>query len=178
MLRGDKVLLRALERDDLELLCKWWNDPEIALAMGGRRHVSSIEETEAWFEGELGKTEPGEGRTFGIADLQGHLLGTVRYGAFDPCDRACDVSLYLGESENRNKGYGTAALGVLLDYLFADLGLNRVRLYVHHENAGAIRCYEKVGFVREGVCRQMRYFAGRFHDFVLMSVLSGQWKGT
>lgn len=177
MLRSDKVMLRALEREDLELLHGWWTDPEIAYAMGGRRHVSSIEKTEAWFEAELEKAEPSEGRTFGIADPGGRLLGTVRYGAYDTRDRACDVSLYLGDPGNRNKGYGTSALGVLLDYLFADLGLNRVRLYVHHENAGAIRCYEKVGFVREGICRQMRFFAGRFHDFVLMSVLSGDWKG-
>ncbi len=177
MLRGDKVLLRALERDDLDLLHKWWNDPDLAHSMGDRQKVSSIEETEAWFEAELAKSHASEGRTYAIADHQGHILGTVRYGNYDTRDRACAVGLFLGEPESRNKGYGTSALRTLLSYLFAELGLNRVRLYVHHQNAGAIRCYEKVGFVREGVCRQMRYYAGHFHDFVLMSVLADDWKG-
>lgn len=177
MLQGEKMLLRAVERDDLELLHGWWNDPGLSHLMGERRHVSSIEETEAWFEAELEKTEPNEGRTFAIATPDGKAIGTIRYGPYDTRDRACDVSLYLGDAGNRGKGLGTAALGILLGYLFEDLGLNRVRLYVHPDNAGAIRCYEKVGFVREGVCRQMRYFAGRFHDFILMSVLACDWKG-
>lgn len=177
MLRGDKAVLRALERDDLEQLNSWWNDPGLAHLLGEGCRLSSAEETEAWFEAELEKTEPHEGRTFAIADLHGRLLGTARYGPYDVRDRACDISLFLGRPEDRNKGYGSSALRILLGYLFEDLGLNRVRLYVDPENQGAIRCYEKAGFVREGVCRQMRYFAGRFHDFVLMSMLASEWKG-
>jgi len=177
MLRGEKVLIRAIERDDLTCLNAWWNEPELRRAMGDRRHISSLDETEAWFEAEIGKSSPSEGRTFAIADLGGDILGTISYGSYDTRDRACDVGMYLGEPDSRGKGCGAEALRLMLGYLFGDLGLNRVRLLVHPSNDVAIRCYEKVGFVREGYLRQCRYYAGKFHDFLVMAMLAGEWKG-
>ena len=49
--------------------------------------------------------------------------------------------------------------------------LNRVSLTTDELNARAIRCYEKCGFVREGLMRQHRLVDGQFRNAVLMGVL-------
>ena len=49
--------------------------------------------------------------------------------------------------------------------------LNRVSLTTDEANARAIRCYEKCGFVREGLLRQQRLVDGQFRNSVLMGVL-------
>jgi RimJ/RimL family protein N-acetyltransferase len=176
MLSGDTVGLRAIDRGDLPAIHRWMNDPGLWILQGGRPRLLPEEASERWFEVELDKTDPFDGRTLAICDLDGAILGTITFGRVDQMDRACEIGLYLGEPGNRNRGLGTAAIRLAVAYLFDQLGLNRIWLQVHSDNALALRCYEKVGFVREGVLRQSRFFNGRFHDFVVMSVLAGEWK--
>lgn len=178
MLQGMNIRLRALEREDSETLHAWWNDPELWSQMGSRRRVSSRDELDAWLDTELDKTSSQEGKTLGIEDLDGELLGTIWFGAYDAGDRQTTVGLYLGDSETRGRGLGQDALDTLLSYLFDDLGLHKARLYVVTTNERAIACYERCGFQVEGTLRDHRFFAGRFHDFLAMAVLAPDWRAS
>jgi RimJ/RimL family protein N-acetyltransferase len=64
---------------------------------------------------------------------------------------------------------------LLLRVGFETLNLNRIFLQVDAENKGAIRAYEKAGFVHEGRWRQADYREGRYHDDLFMSVLRSEW---
>lgn len=176
MIRGAQIRLRALERDDLEALFAWWNDPDLWTLIGSRKRISGFEELEAWFEGELEKTGPQEGRTFAIDGPKGDLLGTVWYGSYEASDRQATVGLYLGNAESRGSGMGTDALRTLLTYLFDELGLHKARLYVHVENVPAVAVYDKLGFVEEGRLREHRYYGGRFNDFFAMGLLAREFE--
>jgi RimJ/RimL family protein N-acetyltransferase len=84
-------------------------------------------------------------------------------------DRASDgylgeVMLALGEHRvgevgcclvpaARGQGIATAALRLLTDWAFTELGLGRVQVFVAAENAAAARVAEGVGFRREGLLR-------------------------
>ncbi|MNL05480.1 Spermidine N(1)-acetyltransferase [compost metagenome] len=175
MISGHRTRLRALERDDLDSLFAWWNDPRLWTLIGSPSRISSSEELEAWFEGELDKTSPQEGRTFAIDDQKDRLIGTAWYGTYEAADRQATVGLYLGESEDRGKGYGTDALGTLCSYLFDEQGLHKARLYVERENLAAIAVYRKLGFVEEGRLREHRFYGGTFHDFLVMGLLSREF---
>ena len=59
---------------------------------------------------------------------------------------------------------------------FEELGLRRVDLHTDADNARGIRCYEKCGFVREGVMRERRVRYGKPLDMVLMAVLRDEWQ--
>ncbi len=176
MLIGKNIQLRALDRDDLDDLHRWWNDPELWSHMGSRRRLSGKEEIDAWLDAELDKTSTQEGKTLAIVDPDGELLGTIWYGTYDAADRQTLVGLYLGESDQRGRGHGQDALSTLLDYLFNDLGLHKARLMVLATNALAIACYERCGFKTEGTLRDHRFFAGRFHDFLGMAVIAPEWR--
>lgn len=75
-----------------------------------------------------------------------------------------------------NAGYGTDATRVIVDGGFRALPLQRIELTVYPENVRAIRCYKKVGFVREGVLRAYHYRNGKHHDVVIMSILHDDWR--
>jgi len=175
MIRGAHVRLRALERDDLEALFAWWNDPDLWTLIGSRKRVSGFEELEAWFEGELQKTGPQEGRTFAIDGPKDSLIGTCWYGTYEAGDRQSTVGLYLGSPDCRGAGLGTDALRTLVTYLFDELGLHKARLYVEVDNAPAIAVYRKLGFVEEGRLREHRFYGGRFHDFLAMGLLAREF---
>ncbi|RPJ99073.1 GNAT family N-acetyltransferase [Priestia endophytica] len=49
---------------------------------------------------------------------------------------------------------GTEITQLVLDYAFKELRLHRVDLRVLQYNKRAIRCYEKCGFIQEGIERE------------------------
>lgn len=175
MLFGDLIRLRALEREDLELLYGWWNDPDLWSLIGSRKRISGHEELEAWFEGELEKQSPSEGRTLALDDSQGTLVGTCWFSAYDSTDRQSTVGLYLGDETRRGQGLGTDALLVLIRYLFEELGLHKVRLFVDADNTPAHKLYRKLGFLEEGRLREHRFYGGKFHDFWAMGLLAADF---
>jgi RimJ/RimL family protein N-acetyltransferase len=65
---------------------------------------------------------------------------------------------------------------VLLKFAFERLNLNRVSLRVFDYNQRAIKSYEKCGFKREGVLRQDRFYAGGYHDTIMMGILRQEFQ--
>jgi RimJ/RimL family protein N-acetyltransferase len=43
-------------------------------------------------------------------------------------------------------------------------------------NTAALRCYEAVGFRREGVIRKQVFRAGSYHDVVVLGLLREEWQ--
>jgi RimJ/RimL family protein N-acetyltransferase len=65
---------------------------------------------------------------------------------------------------------------LFLTHAFENMNLHRVWLRVHSTNERAIRCYEKVGFVKEGVFRDGDFVRGKYINVNIMSVLRSDWK--
>jgi RimJ/RimL family protein N-acetyltransferase len=72
--------------------------------------------------------------------------------------------------EYRGHGIGARLLDQTLEQAFAT-GFVRVELSVRADNMRAVRLYEKVGFVREGVLRDAVFVDGEFHDTVAMALI-------
>lgn len=51
----------------------------------------------------------------------------------------------------QNKHYGQESIKRLIDYSFKELKLDGLELNVYDFNQRGIKCYEKVGFVKEGI---------------------------
>jgi RimJ/RimL family protein N-acetyltransferase len=81
-------------------------------------------------------------------DKDGKMVGTVQMFKFDWDNAAARIGCYLIDPQERGKGTGTDALTKLVHYAFDDLGLKKLELGVFDYNTGALKCYEKVGFVK------------------------------
>lgn len=57
----------------------------------------------------------------------------------------CEYFGYIGDSNNRGKGYGKLMIDSVIDKA-ASIGIKRIMLKVLHENIPAINLYEKTGF--------------------------------
>lgn len=78
----------------------------------------------------------------------------------------------------RGNGIGTTALRLLLDICFANLDLHRVSLAVFDFNEAAVRCYEKVGFRKEGLMREARRVGGEYWSYYEMSIFYREYRRT
>jgi RimJ/RimL family protein N-acetyltransferase len=56
------------------------------------------------------------------------------------------------------------------------MNLNRLWLLVLESNAHAIRLYQKQGFRLEGRMRQAVFRDGRYVDYLVMSILDGEYR--
>ena len=111
-----------------------------------------------------------------IADAQdGRSIGQLDMFRVDWRLRQGEIGMVIAGTEDRGRGYGTEALELLAEFAFNSLGLERIELEVHMENAAALRCYQKAGFTLEGVKRHAYYNDGRFADLGMMSILREDW---
>ncbi|KAH6870112.1 acyl-CoA N-acyltransferase [Alternaria rosae] len=78
----------------------------------------------------------------------------------------------------QGRGYGSEAIRWALDYAFRRAGLHRVKVRGFSWNEGALRLYEKLGFVFEGRERESVWHEGKWWDVVTLGMLEGEWRAT
>jgi RimJ/RimL family protein N-acetyltransferase len=180
VLMGEKVRLRALERLDLPTVVRWFADPEVRASLA-RVDVVSLAEEERWFDALLRSTAEvafaidAINGVDGVDGVVARFVGTCSLHRIDWRNRSAVIGIVLGDAANRHLGYGSDAVRCLLRHAFDSLGLYRVELEVLVDNAPAIRCYERLGFITEGVRVGARFQHGRFVDLRLMRLLVTEW---
>ena len=173
-LQGAAVRLRAVEESDLPLLVRWMNDPEVRYWL---HHSDRPDATVESVRGRFGLTEERfPNLAWLIETLEGRPVGHLGLLQVDPHHKRAELAISIGEKECWSRGYGTDAIRTVLRHGFEDLGLRRIDLHTDADNARGIRCYEKCGFVREGVMRERRVRYGKPLDMVLMAVLRDEWQ--
>jgi len=166
VLEGEKVRLRPVREEDLPHFVRWLNDRDV-LQWLTLPKPPTVDEERQWWEAE--QHNPND-IVWAIETLDGRLLGDMALSP-NPLGRWADLGLFIGEKGVWSRGYGTDAVRTLLRYAFAGMRLNRVSLTADELNARALRCYEKCGFVREGLMRQHRVVDGQFRNTVMMGIL-------
>ena len=175
MIYGDRVRLRAPERDDIGRFVKWLNDPEVRDGLLLYLPMSIAEE-ENWFENMLKRPASEHPLVIEIAqDNNWFPIGNCGVHQIDWRNRSAEVGIVIGEKSFWNQGYGTEAMALLLRHAFETLNLNRISLDVYESNPRAIKAYENVGFVHEGRKRKAMFLNGHYIDVLLMSILREEW---
>ncbi len=172
---GELVYLRPLDRADAPAVVPWVNDPEITRSLRIYRPLNLQAEEE--YIDQIRKSETDV--TLGLC-VRGddRFIGVTGLHAIDFKNRHTGFGIVIGERTEWDKGYGTDATRLMVNYAFATLNLNRVWLQVYEFNVRGRKTYEKVGFRVEGIQRQDRYSDGRYWDTTLMAVLREEWKIT
>jgi diamine N-acetyltransferase len=176
MIYGERVRLRAAERDDLPRFVTWLNDPEVRQYLLINRPLSMAQE-EHWFENM--QKQPASEQVLVIEVKAGEEwkpIGNVSFNQIDWINRSAEIGIFIGEKPFWSQGYGRETMKVMLKYGFDTLNLNRIFLRVFEHNKRGIRAYEYAGFQHEGRLRQAQYLDGCYCDVLLMSVLRSEWQ--
>lgn len=172
---GERVRLRAAERDDVKKFYVWVNDPEVTRYLSLYLPMSTVDE-ENWFDSMTKRDQSEKTLVIEVRDGDGwKMIGNCGVFGIDQVNRLGELGIMLGEKDEWNKGYGTETMTLLLRHSFDTLNLNRAYLQVYAENTHAKRAYDKAGFVEEGRLREAAYKHGRYDDVIVMSVLRSEW---
>jgi len=172
---GALIRLAALTKSDRPTIARWDDDAEFDRLMRAEPAMpTSVEALER--EAERDRHHDDD-YGFAIHTLaEDKLIGYCRLTWVQTNHRHAWVAIGIGEADYRGKGYGTDAMRVLVGYAFRELDLHRLSLSVFSYNLPAIRCYEKVGFVREVVKRAALYRDGQRYDELIMGLLRSDWE--
>ncbi len=171
MLRGAKVVLRAVTRPDVAQLHAWRHiHAEWPLGSDSPHVPTLIEDVMSEFD--EGKSWRSNAQQVSFAvEAEGVLIGYVTLWGIDTFNRRAHLGIGF-DPQARGKGYGSDACRVLLRYAFSHLGLHRVQLEVLSDNLPALRAYEAAGFRVDGVMRESAWVEGSFVDETYMSALA------
>ena len=175
MLQGEKVRLRAIEREDIPL---WWafnNDLEVELAGGGGPpYPQSMARLQAEYESDAARGGR-DGPRFAI-EADGRMIGQCALYSMEPIAHTALIGITIGDKNYWGQGYGRDAIRVLVDYGFRVLNLHRIWLDVHGRNERARRAYRACGFVEEGRLRGHVWSNGQHDDLIYMGLLRSEWE--
>lgn len=169
VLSGEKVTLRPITMADTALIIKWRNSPEVK-----KNFIYRGEMTEAvhkqWMET---KVLQGQVIQYIIEDnATGQPVGSVYFRDLDATHNSAEYGIFIGESAARGCGLGSETARLFVDFGLHWLELHRISLRVLAGNDNAYRTYEKAGFQREGLFRDMVMLDGQYRDVIFMAVLA------
>ncbi|OBZ12132.1 aminoglycoside adenylyltransferase [Bacillus sp. FJAT-27264] len=169
------VELQHFERSDFNQLIKWIDSPEFLLQWGGRVFDFPLNAAQLEKYIEYANSDNSETLVYKVIDA-GNVIGHISLGEIDRKHNSARVGKVLvGEKIARGKGIGVQMIKEILRIAFDELHLHRVSLGVFDFNVSAISCYEKAGFIKEGLLRDSRKNGAEYWSLWEMSILENEW---
>lgn len=171
-IRGEKVILREQREEDAPYFTYWFNQPQVMFQCGFEKPAS---------EEEIRKTitvshKREDSVWYTITDLDGNIIGETGLLRMFPAWHQTDLTIIIPDPEMQHKGYGTEAIRIILDMAFKKYEMHRVSIGVVGLNTDALAFYRKIGFKQEGILEEAYYWNNEYSDFVMMRILSQEWK--
>ena len=135
--------IRPATVDDAPTLCRWWNDGGVMAHAGFPMGLGTTPEKVA---AQIRAQNILHQRL--MLEVDGITVGEMSYRV---TGQAAEIGIKICDACQREKGYGTRFLIMLIGYLFGKMGVERIVLDTNLNNARAQHVYEKIGFVRQGV---------------------------
>jgi len=173
LLEGKNVNLRVAERDDADFELGLINDMDLWGEYNSVEEPISKSEWMKRFDNPPLKWMITELKRFIVLKKDGTRIGFVSH-SFN-LDRQVEIGYNIIPSE-RNKGFGTEAAQLMVDYLFLSKNIVRIQATTNVKNKAAQRVLEKIGFKIEETCRKSGFVRGVWVDSYLHSLLREEWK--
>jgi ribosomal-protein-alanine N-acetyltransferase len=167
MIRGEKITLRTVRETDLDML--------FAL-------ISDVQNRGEFLTGELPSEVDfknqfhnrgfwGEDEGFLLICVEDKIVGRIGYSRTMPYFNGLELWYAIFDQSDRNKGYITEAVSLMVKHLFSTLKINRLQLVADARNGASKRVADKCGFKYEGTARKALFNLGEHHDMDIFSIL-------
>ena len=153
MFKGDKILIRAIEPEDADLIWKWENDSTLW----------RVSHTKAPFSKKLiyeyvntaHDIHKHQQIRWMIVNAQNNEpVGTLDFFDYDSFHQRAGVGILIADKEDRQKGYAKEALELGMQYAFDFLLLKNVFCNILADNTASHELFKSLGFENVGVKKE------------------------
>jgi RimJ/RimL family protein N-acetyltransferase len=170
--------LQPFLESDIDTLVGWIHNEELLVQWAGPRFSWPLtaEQLRQHLAAAIGSDSIR--RSFKATSAAKSMLGYIelRLTRLGYSNRSAGLSrILVGPSELRGCGLGKEMIRRVLRIGFEDHGLHRIELAVYSQNEAAIRCYEHVGFKKEGFLRDVTRVGSDYWSEYRMRMLDSEW---
>lgn len=153
-MKYEKIRLRALEPEDLELLYEWENNDSYWVISNTVSPFSKYTLKRYMENSHKSIYETGQLRL--MIDLTGEkkTIGTIDIFDFDPFHGRAGIGILIADEAQRKKGYASMSLKCLIDYCFRTLQLHQLYCNILANNCESIDLFKKMGFTESGIKKE------------------------
>ncbi|MBN1415046.1 MAG: GNAT family N-acetyltransferase [Bacteroidales bacterium] len=171
------IILRALEPEDLDVLFKWENDPEIWKVSSTITPYSRYILEKYIENAHLDIYQVKQLRMMiDVKELprkKARPIGTIDLFDFDPYHNRAGVGILIGEKTDRKKGYASEALAQFIRYAFHTLQLHQLYCNIATDNHESIGLFTRNGFAISGEKKDwLKTSAGYRNEYILQLINS------
>ena len=173
LLEGSRLYLRPLTNEDAEFYLSNMSNSQVRRLTGTKR-IFSQSMIDQFIERVTAESD--NIHLLIVLKEKDRIIGDIALLDVDYLNRSAHLRIAIFNEADCGQGYGTEAITLLLDYGFGILNLHRIEIGVYSYNARAIRAYEKIGFVQEGIQREALYYNHAYHNSITMSILEHEFR--
>lgn len=175
------IKLKLLKKEDLQRIVEWnvnksaddllqWAGPKFDYPL-------TLEQVESYFLNEVEK-ENSNIFVYKVLLIETEeMIGTIELRETDKENKIGRICRFLiGEEKDRGKSIGAMALNEALKIGFRDMKFKNITLGVFDFNHGAIKCYEKVGFIKENFSENIRKSTTGYWSLYEMEISKLKWQ--
>lgn len=176
-IRTERLTLRRFALDDAESMFKHWaNDPEVTRFLTWKPHGDigvSKSVVQQWVSEY--KIESFYNWAIELKEL-GEPIGGISVVNLDEANESCEIGYCISRAYWRN-GITPEALKAVIDFLFSEVGINRIAARHDTKNPASGRVMQKSGMLYEGTHRQEKLRDGKtFCDMAVYAILKEDWR--
>lgn len=161
-LKGEHILLRALEPSDLDFLYLLENDESLWEVSNTIAPYSRFILNEYLENSHRDIYDVKQLRLVICKNDDKHPTGFIDLYDFEPKHRRVGVGIVILNEGDRRKGYAAEALKLTCNFAFHHLNVHQVFAGITEGNDGSIKLFENEGFERNGTKKDWISASGKF----------------
>ncbi|MEG1257206.1 GNAT family protein [Clostridium sp.] len=172
----DRLLLRKFALDDAyDMFKNWANDSEVRKFLSWKPH-ENVDVTKEIVELWVNEYEDNNIYDWAIELKEiGEVIGQISVVRLDEKNYSCEIGYNISRYY-WNKGISSEALKSVIDYLFSQVGFNRIEARHDTNNGASGKVMIKSGMHHEGTLRKVKLRDNKeFYDLAVYSILKEDW---
>ena len=166
----ENVTLTKIEEKDIETVRLWRNLPEVAKYLYSDADITQDQQLQ-WYQ----KIKTDISCCYWIINYKNQPVGLASIYNISEFFSSCYWAFYLGNTSIRGVGIGAFVEYKIIEYVFNELKLNKLRCEVFAFNTAVIHKHEQFGFRREAYYRQHIKKNGKYEDVIGLALLKSEW---
>ena len=172
-LQGKRIVLRPFIEEDIPIFTKWFNSSELRPFLLGNFPLTTIAEKQ--FMQQI-KDNKNNSIVFLVIVVAKKVIGIVSLNKINWQNRTAVSGTVIGETDYWDKGYGTEAKMIFLNYAFNTLNLRKICSDVIEYNKRSLSYSKKCGYKIEGRFKKQIFKKGRYWDEIALAVFKKDWQ--
>ena len=174
-IKTERLILRRHRIEDAEYMFRNWTNSEAVTRYLTWETHKTVDDARQYIRSILDSYSDSRYEWIITDKATGEPLGAIGVVTLWENIGACEVGYCLGE-RFWGKGIMSEAFAAVIDYLFTQVGFNRIQSCHDPRNIGSGRVMEKCGLVYEGTLRQADRNNQGICDAVVRAILREDWE--